>query len=188
MITHPFKNKAHDMTALLDGVQTINKFCSNLTKQSKLFPDRINPETYKGDGLEMLVEFLLKSSPVDSRLGISDYNIVPSNNDVGVDGSGIGTNGNPATVQVKFRDASNKVLTANIDHLSNFVSSSMIHFNVLPTDNMNMLVITTGKGLHHFTDSEMFANKVRCIGRPELRKMLDNNLPFWNKLREAAIL
>ena len=185
MITHPFKNKAHDMTALLD-VQTIDKFCFNLTKQSKLFPDRIAPERYKGDGLEMLVEFLLKSSPVDSRLGISDYNTVSLHRDYGVDGAGIGTNGNPATVQVKFR-ASNKVLTANNARLCNFSSTSTLRFKVLPTDNMNMLVITTGKGLHHFTESEMFANKVRCIGRPELRKMLDNNLPFWNKLREEAI-
>ena len=120
--------------------------------------------------------------PVDARLGVSDYQLVQEG-DVGVDGVGIGTNGKPATVQVKYR-AANHDLTANNDHLSNFTSASLMHYNVDPTDDNNMLVITTAKGLHHFTDNEMFLNKVRCVGYEQLRQIVDNNIPFWDAFRQ----
>ena len=59
-----------------------------------------------------------------------------------------------------------------------------MHYNVDPTDDNNMLVITTAKGLHHFTDNEMFLNKVRCVGYEQLRQIVDNNIPFWDAFRQ----
>lgn len=48
----------------------------------------------------------------------------------------------------------------------------------------NMLIVTTADGLHHFTDNEMYENKVRCIGYKQLRELVDNNLIFWNSFRQ----
>jgi len=181
MLNHHFIHQAYDLTGLLHNTNKLATFCTKLEKQSMLHPDKIDPDLYKGNGLEMFTEFLLKMFPVDARLGISDYQLIQEG-DVGVDGVGIGTNGKPATVQVKYR-TTNHTLTANNDHLSNFTSASMMQYNVDPSDVNNMLIITTAKGLHHFTNNEMFLNKVRCVGYDQLRSFVDNNIPFWDAFR-----
>ena len=182
MLTHYFLHQSYDIQALLKNTNKLSTFCTKLEKQSTQNPNACDPEKYKGNGLELLVEYLLKSSPVDNRLGISQYQPVQEG-DIGVDGFGIGTNGNPATVQVKYRTNTNTSLTANKDHLSNFVVASQNTYEVPVKDTNNMLVITTAKGLHHFTDNEMFGNKVRCIGYEQLRSLVDNNIPFWDGFR-----
>lgn len=189
-LTHLFIKRSHDIEQLLNGVKKLATFCSRLEKQSKLYPNRYDPDRYKGDGLELFTEALIKLSPIDNRIGIVNYQPVTSN-DIGVDGKGIGIDGKPATVQVKYRkDHSKRRLTANEDHLSNFVSASTRSGNGgfgVPSDTTtNMLIVTTAPGLNHFTDEEMFGKQVRCIGYEQLRKLVDNNLPFWNCFRELV--
>ena len=78
-------------------------------------------------------------------------------------------------------------MTANEDHLSNMFTDGMLSHDVVAdmTDQNNYrhFVYTTAKSLHFYTDNEMFKKKVRCVGYSELRSMLDNNLPFWDKAR-----
>ena len=185
VIAHKFVKQCHDLKSLLAGVNKLSTFCSRLEKQSELFPDRYDPDVYKGDGLELFTEVLIKLSPIDNRIGIGSYMVVEGQ-DIGVDGSGIGANGKPATVQVKYRGRHDQLLTANSDHLSNFVSASLLHNGVDPNDQYNMLIITTALGLHFFTDTEMYGNKVRCLGRDELRQLVDNNGLFWDNFRELC--
>ena len=184
-LTHCFLHQAHDLPGLLDGCVKLSTFKNRLQKQALLHPNRYDPNLYVGDGFELFVEALIKLSPVDNRIGISDYQCV-EDQDVGVDGSGTGFNGKPATVQVKFRGDGSSVLTANNDHLSNFTSASVLHFGVAPEDNKNMLIVTTAKGLHHFTDNEMYSNKVRCLGWEQLRELVDNNQAFWDSFRRLV--
>lgn len=184
-LTHRFKLTAHDLAGLLDGCNKLSTFCSRLEKQAALYPDRYDPEKYKGDGFELFAEALIKLAPYDNRIGIGNYRVVEGL-DVGVDGTGIGANGKPATVQVKYRGYGKSLLTANNDHLSNFVNASFIHEGVDVNDTMNMLVITTAEGLHFFTDQEMFDGKVRCLGREQLRELVDNNQLFWDRFRELC--
>ena len=35
-------------------------------------------------------------------------------------------------------------------------------------------------------DEQMFKGKVKCFGYEEFRKMVENNIPFWNKCREIV--
>lgn len=184
-LEHRFLITCHDIKALLTGCNKLSTFCSRLEKQSVLFPDRYDPDKYKGDGLELFVEALIKLSPTDNRIGIGSYRVIEGQ-DVGVDGSGIGANGRPATVQVKYRGNGSSLLTANNDHLSNFVAASFIHNKVQPEDKNNMLIITTAEGLHFFTDQEMYAGKVRCLGHERLRQLVDNNDLFWDRFRELC--
>ena len=183
-IEQSFLKNSHDIIGLVDKVKKLSTFITRLERQSILFPDRYDPDKYKGDGFELFVEILLKLSPIDNRLGISDYH-VETGLDTGVDGYGIGIDGKPATVQVKFRANSQTLLTANKDHLSNFVMSSLMKYNVDKETKTNMLIITTANGLHYFTDHQMFQKQVKCIGYNELRELVDNNIIFWDKFREV---
>lgn len=181
-LTHPFIYRSHNLTALLQNVNKLSTFCSRLEAQSLLFPDRYDSEKYKGDGLELLSEVLIKLSPIDNRIGIGNYEPIISK-DIGVDGKGIGLNGKPATVQIKYRSNHKQILTANEDHLSNFFGTSREHFNVDKEDINNMLVITTGGSISPFVQETMFNNKMRCIGYEDLRGLIDNNNLFWDIFR-----
>lgn len=184
-LTQRFLSTSHDLKGLLSGCKKMATFVRRTDQQSQLAPDRYDPDSYKGDALELFVEAFIKLSPVDNRIGIGEYQVV-EDQDTGVDGFGIGTNGKPATVQVKYRSNSDQVLTANQDHLSNFVTASLLRYKVDPADDKNMLIVTTAKGLHHFTDSEMFQKQVRCIGYDDLRKRVDNNQLFWDRFRDLC--
>jgi hypothetical protein len=184
-LTHRFLLTCHDLPGLLAGCNKLSTFCSRLEKQAQTFPDRYAPNSYKGDGLELFTEALIKLSPMDARIGIRGYE--PNTKlDVGVDGTGVGMNGKPATVQVKYRGYGAAMLTANEDHLSNFVSASLLHEGVDRDDKYNMLIVTTAPGLHFFTDQEMFAGKVRCLGKDQLRELVDDNIMFWRAFRDLC--
>lgn len=178
-LVHPFLWKCLDFNALLQDCNKLNTFCGRLEKQAI---KSLDADKYKGDGLEILVEALVKLSPIDKRIGIYDYEPV-LDNDTGVDGCGLGLDGTPATVQIKYRKA-DWILTANADHLSNFPNASFMKFGVNPNSEDNMLIVTTAKELHHHTHEEMFCGKVRTINRELLRQLLDENNTFWRLFLE----
>lgn len=183
-LTHPFLWRCKGREALLD-TNKFNTFCRNLNKQAKeLFPKDPDKENkYKGDGFELFVEAMIKLFPCDKRLALIEGYTVNTNTDVGVDGYGIcGANGKPITVQCKYRQH-DYVLTANQDHLTNFTSASMLHFNVSRTPDKNgkcnMVIISSADSLNFFTDNEMFGNMVHSFCRDSIRKLVDNNDTFW---------
>lgn len=195
-LTHPFLWKCHKIQKgsliidgideILEGTKKISTFNKKLASQSLLYPDRYDSYKYRGDGFELFVEALIKLSPVDSRIAIGKYEPVVDN-DTGVDGFGIGIDLKTATVQVKYRSDNSQLLTANTDHLSNFVTASLLRYGVDPSSKTNMLIITTAEGLHYFTDGEMFQNQVRCIGFQDLRDLVDNNLLFWENFKSLVL-
>jgi hypothetical protein len=171
----------------LDGCNKVSTFVSRLNKQSNQYPDRYSPEKYRGDGLELFAEALLKLHPVDNRLGIGSYEPLAKDDvDTGVDGTGVGINGKPATVQVKYRSDNRLQLTANEDHLTNFAFASQNKYGVDINDVNNMLVITTAESLNSFTNGEMLLGKVRCVGYKQLRELVDNNVLFWDSFRKLC--
>ena len=190
-LVHPFKDIVPDIDELFKSdneigcVNTINAFCHKLNKLSEEYATNIDPNKFKGDGLEMLAEYILKTNASDNRIGIYNYTPVDSSEDVGVDGHGIGENQNPATVQVKFRSG-DYVLTANEDHLSNFIVSSQNDFGVRFEDTKNMLIITTGLKVDERSREKMLKNKVRVLNREDLREMFDNRPEWWLRFYEAV--
>jgi len=180
-LEHPFIRRCFDRLALLNRCVKLNTFLARVEKQAKAYggedDDHINE--YKGWAFELFAEYLVKSFAMDKRVGVSEYQLPDEGDDTGVDGFGIGINGNPATVQVKYRQADH-VLSANADHLSNFVMSSYNRYGVKVDDNQNMLIITSGKELHWHTADNMFRGKVRILNREKLRVLVDNNAVFWH--------
>jgi len=195
-VSHGFGSRAHDLSALFEGTNLVSTFMNKLEKQSLIDPDRYDPQKYKGDGFEFFVEIFLKSHAYDNRIGITNYEPVQSN-DNGVDGVGINLSNEKCVVQIKYRSNKNSSLTSNGDSLSNLISDGMFQHGVaaLP-DKLKLIqegksaplhyVITTAKGLHHYTDNENFKGYVHCIGYDDLRSMLDNNLSFWNLCRDIC--
>lgn len=198
-LVHPFiVDSRADWEKILDKVEDlasferrIKKFCDSETDYLTEDERGQKIRTFLGDAWEVFVEMLLKTHAYDRRIGVSAYRPCHSlfgDEDHGVDGIGIGTNGRICTVQAKFRGDPQSQLTANGAHLSNFVVSSQNEHGVLLTDRENMLVLTNCQGLHHFSESKMLQGKVRCLGRDAIRQFVDNNLPFWQEFRQATTL
>lgn len=189
MIQHNFKTRCHDLPALFADVNKFSRFMRNLEKQAIIDPLRYDPQKYLGDGFEFFVEVFLSLHPADNRIGV--YNYIPiQENDNGVDGTGVNILNEACVAQVKYRSNTQTLLTANTDHLSNLFSDGMLTYNVV-ADNANPknyrhFVFTTAEGLHFYTDNEMFKGKVRCFGYKDFKVLLDNNIVFWNKVRELV--
>ena len=103
--------------------------------------------------------------------------------DCGVDASGFGMNNKPLTVQCKYRSNTEKELTEG--DLHQFAFQSQNRFNVDKDDVNNMIVFTSAKKLHYFTEGKVFLNKVRTIGFDDIKIIVDNNNVFWNNLRDC---
>ena len=176
-LCHPFKDVLPDIEEFFKAdngvgvINTINALCNRIKKLAEKYAEIIREEDFKGWALELFAEYLIKTNASDNRIGI--YNYVPvtggEEDDLGVDGHGVGENQNPSTVQVKFR-AGDYVLRANEDHLSNFLVSSWNDFGVRMEDDKNMLIITTGQKVDDWTREKMLKGKVRVLNREALGK------------------
>lgn len=190
-LTHPFKDILPDVDEFFKSdneigtINTINALCYKIASLSEKYSVQIDANKFKGDALELFTEYLIKTNASDNRIGIYKYEPINVTQDVGVDGRGIGENSYPATVQVKFR-AGDYVLTANEDHLSNFLVSSWNDFAVRTEDDKNMLIITTGMKVDEQSREKMLKSKVRVLNREALKEMLDNRPEWWLRFYEAT--
>jgi hypothetical protein len=180
---HRFKLICPNADKLLKGVDKLSSFMRNVDELSR---DPVwvsggwTPDEYKGDALEALVEVLVTHSPIDKRINILEYR--PHDNkidgkDMGIDGYGVSHNGNLHTVQIKYRSNTQKDLTANEDHISNFVAKTASSPKFC---NADMTIFTTAKDLNQKTNEGMYHGRVRVIGYKELSKLTDSNSAFWN--------
>jgi len=193
-LNHPFVNICPDIDSFFKvdkagnpTIFTINAFCDSNKKEAKKHAAQLglNGENeYKGSMLELFVEYMIKTGAEDNRIGIYDYEPTLED-DFGVDGSGLGENGNPATVQAKFRRG-DYTLYANEDHLSNFLTSSWVDYNVLLEDDKNMLIVTTGQKVDERSLETMLKGKVRVLNREDLRNMFDNKSEWWIRFYESV--
>lgn len=192
-LVHPFKDKCPDIEEFLKAdnnigvINTVESLCSKIKWMSEKYALTYDPDKLKGDAWELFTEFFVKTNASDNRVGIYDYKPITEDDqeDNGVDGSGIGENSNPATVQAKYRTG-DYVLTANNDHLSNFLTASWVDFQVPIEDDKNMLIITSGLKVDDASRERMLKNKVRVLNRDALRQMLDNRPEWWLRFYDAV--
>jgi len=189
ILEHTFKTKCHDLPNLFQGVNTMNALMRSIERQAMIDPLRYTPDKYVGDAFEFFVELFLMLHPTDNRVGV--YNYKPTQeNDNGVDGIGVNILNEKCVVQIKYRANTQRFLTNTEDHLSNMFSDGMLTHGVVAdmvnTKNYHHFVFTTAQGLNFYTDAEMFKSKVRCFGNDDFRKLLNNNMVFWNAVRETV--
>ncbi len=185
-LTHPFIYRCHDLEGLFENIKTLSQFMKRLEKQSQLHPERYSVEKYLGDGWEFFCEALIKANPCDNRIGIANYEPVIKN-DNGVDGYGINIFGEVCAVQPKYRSNTKGLLTSEGDSLNSFITEALLGKNITPDKKYRHFVFTTAKGLHHYTDHEKFRGMVKCYGYDDIRSLVDNNLHFWNFIREQIL-
>jgi predicted helicase len=181
---HRFKNTCYDAKNLLNGCKTLNEFVKRINKQSDEHPELWDPKTYRGDGFEALVEVLINCSPIDKRINIVEYrpwNTKKDGDDMGVDGLGYSHDGTYHTVQVKFRSNSTEELTANKDHISNFVAKSL---SMYKGKNINMTIFTTANSLLETVNEGMYHGQVRTLGYKDIRNLIDRNESFWKHFQK----
>ena len=186
---HQFITTSHDLTGLFNGVNLFSTLMNRIENQSTIDPIRYDIDKYKGDAFEFFVELFLTINATDNRVGVYNYKPIPPDEDNGADGTGTNMSGNDCVVQVKYRGNTEHLLTANEDHLSNLIVAGAhlgVSFDLKNKNNFRHFVFTTAKSLHFYTDEQMFKGKVKCFGYEEFRKMVDNNIPFWNKCRELV--
>ena len=188
-IEHNFKTKCHSLPALFDGVNKMSQLMYRIEKFSQRDPLNYDPDKYKGDAFEFFIELFLLLHPCDNRVGV--YNYKPTqDNDNGVDGIGMNIRNDKCVVQIKYRSNPKEPLTANKDHLNNMITDGMLTYGVINDDvnvkNIRHFIFTTASGLHFYTETEMFKKRVRCFNFKHFRSMLDNNIIFWNTVREIV--
>lgn len=188
-LEHNFKTKAHSLPRLFENVNKMSQLMKNIEKESKIDPLRYDSDKYRGDAFEFFVELFLALHPTDNRVGV--YNYKPNQeNDNGVDGVGVNIINEKCVVQVKYRSNILTELSSNKDCLGNLITDGMLSHNVVADmdrpNNFRHFVFTTADGLNFYTDGQMFKNKVKCFGYKDFRCLLDNNLIFWNKVREIV--
>lgn len=191
---HSFQHNAHDLVSLFEGTTKFSgrggwksKMETQSTQNENKYP-RLN---YVGDAFEFFVELMFKVvGPTRELGGIHDYE-PQQENDNGVDAICKNWDGNLSVIQVKYKRDSERLLTANADHLGNMVKEATLKYRILPPnqekkETTKYFVITTGKSLHYYTDDEFFLNNVKCIGWGELCNLLDGNIGFWRKAEEIV--
>ena len=186
---HQFITTSHDLSGLFNGVNLFSTLMRRIEEQSTIDSIRYDTNKYKGDAFEFFVELFLTINATDNRVFVYNYKPIPPDEDNGADGTGTNMSGNDCVVQVKYRGNTDHLLTANEDHLSNLIVAGAhlgVSFDLKNKKNFRHFVFTTAKSLNFYTDEQMFKGKVKCFGYEEFRKMVDNNIPFWNKCRELV--
>jgi superfamily II DNA or RNA helicase len=167
---------------LFDGCTNATTLCNRIDSLSERWSDLGYTEQQgsakvKGDLFEIFAEIFFKLNRTNNRVGIFGYEPINAVEDMGVDGKGIGIDGKPATVQVKFR--SNLTEELNSDDLGQFAWQSVRNYGVPLTTTTNMVVFTSCKGLHWRTQKDMFSDSIRTINIDLICQHVDNNQPFW---------
>ena len=145
--------------------------------------DEIKLGKYKfiGDLFEIFAEAFFIQFSSDNRIGVYDYKPVLAEDDNGVDGYGKNINGQPCTIQIKYRGNPNYTLKER--DIKQFAYQSIINYDIDYKKSDNMIIFTNCEGLHWYTESKVFDNKIRVINGKTIAALIDNNEGFWQNFK-----
>jgi hypothetical protein len=143
-----------------------------------------------GDGWEGFCEILLNIYGIHPDIGITNIKVLPPGTK-GCDFAGEGIDRKPGTVQSKYKGKSkawNIELSEGPDmKLERFLAQSQNEFGVDVSSKTNMLVITNAVGINYWTADELLFGKVRCLGRDQIKYLVNNNPAFWAMARTMIV-
>ena len=169
-----------------DFCQEINSISENYELygyQDSVVEDETLPGSlkFRGDLFEIFAEIFFKINDADNRIGVFDYQPVQSHDDNGVDGISKNIDGVNTTIQVKYR--MNPMYSLKERDIKQFAFQSILKYGVDLKQDNNMIVFTNCQGLHWYTDSNVFQNKLRAINGDMISRMIDNSEGFWNSAK-----
>lgn len=176
--------KFEDFLKLIDSTSELS---NDYGYSDSEIEDEIKLGKYKfiGDLFEIFAEAFFIQFQSDNRVGLYDYSPVGSADDNGVDGFGKNIEGLPCTVQVKYR-SNPKYLLKERD-IKQFAWQSIINYGIDWRRTDNMIIFTNCEGLHWYTTSKVFDNRIRVINGEMISKLIDNNEGFWNTFKNLMI-
>ena len=142
-----------------------------------------NRMAFRGDALELLAEYLLKSSPNHTKHGISEYTIIPLHEDFGVDATGINIMKNNVVVQCKFRR--NPLNLVHYSDLARTFTSGVISYNLDPKAKKNLWLVTTANDAN-YNAHKILGKRLHVLGRSHLQSQVDGNPMFWSNYLESV--
>ena len=174
-------------------VYSLQKLENNLQKIA--FPN--NPDDLNGhdplskvlgDGWEGFGEIFFMIFGIHPNVRVTDLEVSPPNQ-IGFDYNYKHTSDfSIGTIQAKYigkSEAWAKELkeseTMKLERFQN-ASYNVGGVSVELTD--NMIVFTNAKDIHYFTSEVLLYNKVRCIGRKQIKYLTDKNPAFWDTARK----
>jgi hypothetical protein len=191
-VNHEFVD-ATGAVNLFKGTTTLRQFKSKLAKLSRKLPQdepvrwgshvdmRENEKKILGDGFELFIELFVLHFGYHPHIGLAEYRPNDPESDTGIDGYAVNLNNERVAVQCKYKSNETEQLTANKDHLANFLNAAMFEDINWREDTKikRLFLFTTAEGLHYFTDDTMFRNRVKTIANKDIKQLVDNNLLFW---------
>lgn len=171
---------------LIKEIESLSELADQYGYADSEEEDELKTGKYKftGDLFEIFAEVFFIQFQSDNRIGLFDYRTVPSEDDNGVDGFGKNINGLPCTVQVKFRG--NPTYRLKERDIKQFAYQSIIKYDVDHKRNDTMIIFTNCQGLHWYTESKVFDNKLRVINGKMISSLIDNNEGFWNNFKNIV--
>jgi hypothetical protein len=153
-------------------------YCDNESEDELI----IGQHKFVGDLFEIFSEVFFKQLKSDNRIGVFDYQPVYSEDDNGVDAFGKNIDKLPCTIQIKYR--SNPISELTERDIKQFPFQSILKYGVDHKRNDTMIIFTNCQGLHWYTDSIVFDNKIRVINGETIALLIDNNEGFWETFKE----
>jgi hypothetical protein len=177
------------------GVSSLEQLETNLEKVA--FPknpdDLFGHDPYSmilGDGWEGFSEILVKVYGTHPDIGFVEAEVLPPGA-IGCDFKGKGIDLNPATAQSKYKGRSKAWMLELAEgpemKLERMLAQSQNAYGVNVNSKTNMLVITNAVGIHYWTAEELLFNKVRCLGREQIKYLVNDNPAFWAQARALIV-
>lgn len=137
--------------------------------------------TFRGDALEVLTEYLMKTAPLASNYGLLNYKPVPLKDDYGVDAVGM-KNEVVTVVQCKYRRNPKDLI--HYADLARTFTQGVLQYKMDPTAKKNLWLVTTAEDANQ-NSKRILGKKLHVLGIGFLSKHLDGNIDFWNGLNDS---
>lgn len=158
---------------LSDNVIKLSTWMNRVEKLAQENSLEFDRDKFVGDAFEHLVECIIVWGRSDKA--INCVNVEPTEYDApGVDLIGVAHDMTSIhTIQCKYRSNTINDLTESKDHIAMFPSTSLTKYKA-----SYMTIWTTANNLHRVLD-EAWDGMVKTIGSKEIRKLVDDNVAFW---------
>lgn len=135
---------------------------------------------FKGDMFEVFAYFFFRYIR-DPSIGLEEYKSVPIEEDYGVDGFGISPNGLKSAVQVKYRSNPNNLVLYS--EISKTFTSGQLMLK-LDMDRENSIFVFTNAIDVTPACKHVLGDRLKLLGRDQLKHYVDNYVPFWKHMYE----
>lgn len=142
---------------------------------------------FRGDMFEIFSEIFFKLSPADNRFGLTNYQVTNSDDDYGVDATGINYANHPTVVQCKYRmnfNSENSMIS--YEDIAKTYADGKLRLKYELTQPHTICLITTSKSISYII-GKIFGNLFVEINGKNLESCVNKNANFWTLAHQSII-